>query len=283
MKQTGGKRARIKWEVARANLETISKSNSIFKNIFSRTPYSIFVLSIMSLTRALVFVAGLAYCQADAYTHTVAPPSQPPGSIAKVWPNCINLFQYHAGQCCITGKPCLSPMGTETAPSTSRVQDHPEPCHGQPPANPTIIDTPTANQDCDPVTIAVIQGGPITFLVTLTSGPQPISFDLAESHMKSSISSVSSYLVSNALPTAISWASDPVLAKATTVIVAVQNIIPQIGGLSNDLPNGRSILDCTGASSSSGITQDTTTIIVQKLQDGTCRVLIILRSLETGQ
>ncbi|KAK7927317.1 hypothetical protein PG985_004315 [Apiospora marii] len=236
----------------------------------------------MILTGALAVVVGLAYSQANAYTHDVAPRSQPPGPNAKEWPTCINLVQYHAGQCCITGKPCPSPIRTEAAPSTrSTAQDHPEPCHGQYPATPTIIDTLTTNQAGEPITIAVIQGGPITSLVTLTSGPQPTSLDLSGGPVRNSVSSVSSYLASNVLPIASSWASDPNPAKATAAIVAVQNLIPQLGGLSNGLPNGKGIFDCTG--SSSRATQDIATTLVQKLQDVTCGVLNILGSLEFGQ
>lgn len=65
--------------------------------------------------------------------------------------------------------------------------------------------------------------------------------------------------------------------------MAIEEVIPEIIGFSNDFPNGKTILDCTGTGSSSMKIQDTTTTLLQNIKDVYCGILRIFGDLESGQ
>lgn len=192
------------------------------------------------------------------------------------YPACLDLVQYGKGLCCLPGKPCPSPTGsiasltgTSILPTQMQTGDT-----AAVSVHATIAYTQTINEDGTTGTLAVIQGGAVTAPITLPSAPQN-TLDLSGDIVSSSVFSIASTWRDNLLPLASSWAQTPEPAKATAAIQAIDNLLPQIGSLANNLPNGIVIFDCPGGNAEGEL--------VDQLQAVNCEGLSLLSELEKGQ
>lgn len=210
---------------------------------------------------------------AVTFEQTFATALQPHAIRQGAFPTCINLVQYQGGGCCIEGKPCPSPAGTEGTFTGTIVLPGQTGNTAAVPTQATVVYTQTSNQDGSIGTIAIIQGGPVTSPITLSAAQTTI--DPAGEEAKSSVSAIASSWKGAILPLASSWAQTPDPARATAAVQAIEGVLPQIGGLANSLPNGQIMFNCPGGNAAGAL--------VDQLQAVNCDSLSLLGRLEHGQ
>ncbi|KAI0134711.1 hypothetical protein BJ170DRAFT_213377 [Xylariales sp. AK1849] len=137
---------------------------------------------------------------------------------------------------------------------------------------PTAITTASMASDGASHTVVVISGGPITAPITIPEA-SPTKLDPTGTDVQSSVASISSE-IAGAMPLFSSWADSPDATKASSAIGALITIIPQVGGLTNNLPNGNNILNnCTATGDG----------LVYELNNMFCELVDLLGQLENGQ